>query len=126
MPVFKKVSFTCVFSPGTAALLKQMKDLPRMLYKVDIDVKDLQSNGGIQTVSVTICQCRNGVCMGKDRSASLGSLAWLAMLLPLILLLLLCEFHIGAHANCAGFSRTKPGEPQSFMLTPNDNSPHCV
>uniref|UniRef100_H3CL82 Desmocollin 2 like n=1 Tax=Tetraodon nigroviridis TaxID=99883 RepID=H3CL82_TETNG len=74
----------------TAALLKPIKDLPRRLYKVDIDVKDLQGNGDIQTVSVRICQCINGVCMATDRLASMGSLAWLAMLLPLLLLLLLC------------------------------------
>lgn len=109
MPALKKVSFTCVFSSDTAALLKQVKDLPRTLYKVDIDVKDLQSNGGIQTVLVRVCQCRNGICMAKDPSASLGSLAWLAMLLPLALLLLLCESHSGAQANCAVFSRTNPG-----------------
>lgn len=72
-------------------MLRQVKDLPRNLYKVDVDVKDLQSNGGIQTVSVRICQCRNGACMPKEHSASLGSLGWLALLLPLALLLLLCE-----------------------------------
>lgn len=93
MPVLNKVSLTCVSSPDTAALLKPIKDLPRRLYKVDIDVKDLQGNGDIQTVSVRICQCINGVCMATDRLASMGSLAWLAMLLPLLLLLLLCEFH---------------------------------
>lgn len=87
------MSVTCGFSPATTALLKQMKDLPRGLYKVDIDIKDLQGIGGIQTVSVSICQCRNGVCMAKESSVSMGSLAWLAMLLPLALLLLLCEFH---------------------------------
>ncbi|XP_011617136.2 desmocollin-2-like [Takifugu rubripes] len=75
---------------GTAAVLKQVKDLPRRVYEVDIDVKDLQSNGGIQTVSVRVCQCRNGACMAQDSSSSLGSLGWLALLLPLALLLLLC------------------------------------
>lgn len=73
-------------------MLKQVKDLPRRVYKVDIDVKDLQSNGGIQTVSVRVCECRNGACVAQDNSSSLGSLGWLAMLLPLALLLLLCEF----------------------------------
>lgn len=82
----------CVSSPATAAVLKPVKDLPRRVYKVDIDVKDLQSNGGIQTVSVRVCQCRNGACVAQDSSSSLGSLGWLAMLLPLALLLLLCEW----------------------------------
>lgn len=86
--------FTRVFSPpDTAALLSQKKDLPRNVYKVDIDVKDLQGNGGIQRALVRICHCRNGACMAKDSSVSMGSLAWLAILLPLALLLLLCEFH---------------------------------
>lgn len=70
-----------------------MKELPRGMYKVDVDVRDAQSNGGIQTVKVRICQCRNGACMPKDSSVSLGALALLAMLLPLALLLLLCESH---------------------------------
>lgn len=108
MPVLNKVSFTCVSSPDTAVLVKQIKDLPRRLYKVDIDVKDLQGNGGIQTVSIRVCQCRNGVCMAKDRSAAPGSLAWLAMLLPLLLLLLLCEFHT---AGLCASSRTSPALP---------------
>lgn len=82
--------------PATAAVLKQVKELPRTVYKVDIDVKDLQSNGGIQTVSVRVCQCRNGACVAQDSSSSLGSLGWLAMLLPLAALLLLCEFHAAA------------------------------
>lgn len=125
MPVLKKVSrcLTCVFSPDTAALLKQMKDLPRRLYKVDIDVKDLQSNGGIQTVSVRVCQCRNGACIAKDRSMSLGSLAWLAMLLPLALLLLLCEFHT---VELTPTVPRSPEQTQSFMLTPDENWPRCV
>lgn len=81
-----------VSSPATAAVLKQAKDLPRRVYQVDVDVKDLQSNGGIQTVSVRVCQCRNGACVAQDSSSSLGPLGWLAMLLPLALLLLLCEW----------------------------------
>lgn len=72
-------------------MLKQAKDLPRRVYQVDVDVKDLQSYGGIQTVSVRVCQCRNGACVAQDSSSSLGPLGWLAMLLPLALLLLLCE-----------------------------------
>lgn len=100
-----------------------MKDLPRGLYKVDIDIKDLQGNGGIQTVSVRICQCRNGVCVAKDRSASVGSLAWLAMLLPLALLLLLCEFHAGVLTPTLLCS---PEQTQSVMLTADENWPRCV
>lgn len=96
-PVFQPL--LRLFSPpGTAAVLKQTKDLPRKVYKVDVDVRDLQGIGGIQTVSVRVCQCRNDVCMAKDSSAVLGSLGWLALLLPLALLLLLCEFHVPARA----------------------------
>ncbi|GAA6234746.1 desmocollin-2 [Lates japonicus] len=75
---------------ATAATLAHTKDLPRGLYKVPVVIKDLQGHGGIQTATVRICQCRNGVCLAEDRSVSLGGLALLAMLLPLALLLLLC------------------------------------
>uniref|UniRef100_A0A665VP38 Desmocollin-2-like n=1 Tax=Echeneis naucrates TaxID=173247 RepID=A0A665VP38_ECHNA len=58
-------------------------------YTVPVEIKDLQGYGGIQMVPVRICQCRNGVCLARDRSVSLGGLALLTMLLPLALLLLL-------------------------------------
>ncbi|KAF7668466.1 hypothetical protein LDENG_00008050 [Lucifuga dentata] len=74
----------------TAATLEQIKYLARGIYKVPLDVKDLQGFGKKQTVNVRICQCRNGVCLAKKSSVSLGALALLAMLLPLALLLLLC------------------------------------
>ncbi|XP_077580450.1 desmocollin 2-like protein [Stigmatopora nigra] len=73
----------------TAATLNQLKDLPLRLHKVPVEVKDLQGNGKIQTVNVRLCQCRNGACLTKPWSASLGPLGWLAFLLPLLLLLLL-------------------------------------
>lgn len=110
------VAFPCVFSPDTAALLKQEKDLLRKIHKVDIDVKDLQSNGGIQTVSVRICQCRNGVCLEKDSSVSMGSMAWLAMLLPLALLLLLCEFHPGVLVAAALWTPEQTQPDKIFQL----------
>lgn len=69
-----------------------MKHLPRGIYTVNVEVKDLQSNGGIQSVKIRICECRNGECLAKEHSVSLGGLGLLAMLLPLVLLLLLCEF----------------------------------
>ncbi|XP_040910707.1 desmocollin 2 like [Toxotes jaculatrix] len=75
---------------GTTAILKSKKELPMGIYTVGIDVKDLQGFGDVQTLTVRICECRNGACLIKDRSATLGGLAILAMLLPLALLLLLC------------------------------------
>ncbi|XP_030017235.1 desmocollin 2-like protein [Sphaeramia orbicularis] len=73
----------------TAATLQQMKALHTGPHKVQVEVRDLQGNGKIQTVEVRICQCRNGVCPAKLKSASLGPLGILALLLPLFLLLLL-------------------------------------
>lgn len=74
----------------TAATLQQIKELPTRTYDVHLNVKDLQGFGRVQTAKVRICQCRNGACLTKPRSVSLGALALLAMLLPLALLLLLC------------------------------------
>lgn len=83
--------FTCVSSSDTSAILKQTKELPTGVYSVPIDVKDLQGYGKTQTAKIRICQCKNGVCPAKQSSVTLGPLALLAMLLPLALLLLLCE-----------------------------------
>ncbi len=80
-----------VSSLGTAAVLQQMKELNTGIHEVSIDVTDLQGAGETQTMNVRICQCRNGACMTKPSSVSFGALALLAMLLPLALLLLLCE-----------------------------------
>nr|XP_046264009.1 desmocollin 2 like [Scatophagus argus] len=74
----------------TAATLKQLKELPTGIHDVPVEVTDLQGFGKKQTVKVRICQCRNGACLAKESSVSLGALALLAMLLPLALLLLLC------------------------------------
>lgn len=73
----------------TAFTLKQEKELHTGVHKVDVMVTDLQSMGKVQTVTVRICRCVNGVCPAKKASATLGGLGWLAMLLPLLLLLLL-------------------------------------
>ncbi|AWP04020.1 putative desmocollin-1-like [Scophthalmus maximus] len=75
---------------ATAASLSHNKELPTGIYTVPVAVADLQDFGKTQTVTVRICQCRNGRCLAKDSSVSLGGLAVLAMLLPLLLLLLLC------------------------------------
>lgn len=80
-----------VSSPETAATLTQIKALHMGIHRVPIDITDLQGFGKRQTANVRLCQCRNGVCLAKQSSVSLGSLALLAMLLPLALLLLLCE-----------------------------------
>ena len=70
-----------------------MKALPRGEHKVSIIVKDVQGSGDVQTVTVKLCQCSSdGTCEATDKSVSFGPLGVLAMLLPLALLLLLCEF----------------------------------
>lgn len=78
-------------SPDTAATLTHAKNLPMGIHDVDIDVQDQQSVGRVQTVRVRICECRNGVCLAKERSVTFGPMGLLALLLPLFLLLLLCE-----------------------------------
>lgn len=72
--------------------MKHIKELPTGIYNVPMDVTDLQGFGTRQTVAVRICQCINEACLDKESSVSLGGLALLAMLLPLALLLLLCEY----------------------------------
>ncbi|KAM9845093.1 desmocollin 2-like protein [Aulostomus maculatus] len=74
----------------TAATLQHVKDLPTGTYDVPLYVSDLQGFGKKQTAKVRICECRNGQCLNKPLSISLGPMALLAMLLPLALLLLLC------------------------------------
>lgn len=78
-------------SSDTAATLTHTKDLPTGIHDVDIEVQDQQSFGKVQTVRVRICECRNGVCLAKEKSVTLGPMGILALLLPLFLLLLLCE-----------------------------------
>ncbi|XP_010742116.3 desmocollin 2-like protein [Larimichthys crocea] len=73
----------------TAATLSQLKEIPTGIHEVDVMVTDLQGSGDLQTVKVRICQCRDGVCLAKASSVSLGPLGILALLLPLALLLLL-------------------------------------
>lgn len=82
---------TCPSSADTAATLTHTKELPTGIYDVNVEVKDLQGYGKVQTVNVRICQCKNGVCLAKQKSVELGPLGILALLLPLALLLLLCK-----------------------------------
>ncbi|XP_069013535.1 desmocollin 2-like protein [Embiotoca jacksoni] len=74
----------------TAATLEQIKALPTGNHEVPMIVSDLQGKSRPQTVNVKICQCRDGVCLAKQSSVSLGPLGLLTLLLPLALLLLLC------------------------------------
>uniref|UniRef100_A0A3B4ZHU3 Desmocollin-2-like n=1 Tax=Stegastes partitus TaxID=144197 RepID=A0A3B4ZHU3_9TELE len=92
----------------TAGTLQQMKELPTGIYKVPMKVTDLQGFGRDQTVNVRICQCRNGVCLAKDRSVTLGGMGILALLLPLALLLLLRE------------------SPTTIILPTEQSRLHCV
>ncbi|XP_042353536.1 desmocollin 2 like isoform X2 [Plectropomus leopardus] len=73
----------------TAATLQQLKELPTGKHDVGMVVSDLQGSSKEQTAKVRICQCRNGACMTKPSSISLGPLGILTLLLPLLLLLLL-------------------------------------
>lgn len=61
------------------------------IHEVDIEVMDQQSLSKVQTVKVRICECKNGVCLAKQKSVTFGPMGWLALLLPLLLLLLLCK-----------------------------------
>lgn len=81
----------CLSSTDTAVTLTHTKELPTGIYDVDIEAKDLQGHGKVQTVKVRICQCKNGACMAKETSVTLGPLGILTLLLPLALLLLLCK-----------------------------------
>lgn len=83
--------FFYLCSPVTAATLTLLKPLPLGEHSVPIHVTDLQGNGKEQTVKVRICKCKNGACLPIENSVTLGPLGILAMLLPLALLLLLCE-----------------------------------
>uniref|UniRef100_A0A3Q0SDK9 Desmocollin 2 like n=1 Tax=Amphilophus citrinellus TaxID=61819 RepID=A0A3Q0SDK9_AMPCI len=73
----------------TAATLQQVKEIYIGMHAVDLIVRDLQGNGKTQTVNVKVCKCNNGVCLGKDKSVSLGPMGILTLLLPVALLLLL-------------------------------------
>uniref|UniRef100_A0A8C6UXC0 Desmocollin 2 like n=1 Tax=Neogobius melanostomus TaxID=47308 RepID=A0A8C6UXC0_9GOBI len=71
-------SWTVVKLNDSAATLQQKKELHIGVHTVKVMVRDLQGSGKEQTVTVRICQCVNGVCLGV-----------LTLLLPFLLLLLL-------------------------------------
>ncbi|KAJ8267896.1 hypothetical protein COCON_G00130680 [Conger conger] len=81
--------WTVVKVNDTAALLQQAKELPTGNYDVPLEIKDQQSLGDQQTVTVRVCQCRSGRCPAPLKSISLGVWGILALLLGLALLLLL-------------------------------------
>lgn len=74
----------------SAATLQQLKELHTGVHEVHVLVTDLQGEGKVQTLTVKICRCINGVCLAKQTSAQLGGLGVLTMLLPFLLLFLLC------------------------------------
>lgn len=81
-----------VCSLGTSALLEPAVDLPNGIYQVPILVKDLQGFGKEQEVSIRLCECtKEGVCVPRSLSTTLGVWGILALLLGLLLLLLLCK-----------------------------------
>lgn len=89
LPTNNKGEWTVTKTNDTAAILAQAKPLYTGMHEVDVEVKDLQGFGQVQTVKVRICKCVNGVCPAKKSSVTFGGLGVLAMLLPLLLLLLL-------------------------------------
>ncbi|KAG7488411.1 hypothetical protein MATL_G00034310 [Megalops atlanticus] len=76
----------------TSVVLEQTRDLPTGQYTIPLLVKDLQSFGKVQTVTVRICQCSGGACVAQQSSTALGVWGILAILLALALLVLLCIF----------------------------------
>lgn len=90
LPDDQKGSWSLEPHNATAVWLKQTKVLNTGKHDVNVEVTDLQGFGDPQTVVVRVCQCRNGACMDKPSSISLGPLGILTLLLPLLLLLLLC------------------------------------
>uniref|UniRef100_A0A673XT23 Desmocollin 2 like n=1 Tax=Salmo trutta TaxID=8032 RepID=A0A673XT23_SALTR len=73
-----------------SAVLEQMVEMARGVYTVPVHVTDLQNKGGVQVLSVRVCQCLGGECVAKRSSVSVGIWGVLAMLLAFLLLLLLC------------------------------------
>lgn len=66
-------------------------EMARGVYTVPVHVTDLQNKGGVQVLSLRVCQCLGGECVAKRSSVSVGIWGVLAMLLAFLLLLLLCE-----------------------------------
>ncbi|KAK6313884.1 hypothetical protein J4Q44_G00153430 [Coregonus suidteri] len=73
-----------------SAVLEQVVEMARGVYAVPVRVTDLQDKGGVQVLSVRVCQCLGGECVAKRSSVSVGIWGVLAMLLAFLLLLLLC------------------------------------
>ncbi|XP_023859643.1 desmocollin 2-like protein [Salvelinus sp. IW2-2015] len=73
-----------------SAVLEQVVEMARGVYTVPVHLTDLQNKGGVQVLSVRVCQCLGGECVAKRSSVSVGIWGVLAMLLAFLLLLLLC------------------------------------
>lgn len=80
--------YTCLDS---SAVLTQTVDLASDVYKVPVEVKDLQGSGEVQIVTVRLCECENDKCKDRSVSTKLGVLGILALILGPLLLLLLCK-----------------------------------
>ncbi|XP_018613055.2 desmocollin-3-like [Scleropages formosus] len=83
-------SWTIIRLNGTAALLQEAKELPVGNYTVPLFVRDQQSLGAEQMVTVRVCHCADGECLPPRRSVALGLWGLLAALLGLVLLVLFC------------------------------------
>ncbi|XP_062858575.1 desmocollin 2-like protein [Trichomycterus rosablanca] len=99
----------------TSAVLEQTVDLANNIYKVPVQVQDLQGSGEVQTVTVRVCGCdRNGECKAQSVSSKLGAGGILALLLAPLLLLLLCLLCV--------FACTTKREKMAFALDDADGS----
>ncbi|XP_062858256.1 desmocollin 2-like protein [Trichomycterus rosablanca] len=99
----------------TSAVLEQTVDLANDIYKVPVQVKDLQGSGEVQIVTVRVCECvRNGECKAQSVSRKLGPGGILALLLAPLLLLLLCLLCV--------FACTTKREKMAFALDDADGS----
>lgn len=53
-------------------MLEQVVEMARGVYTVPVHVTDLQNKGGVQVLSLRVCQCLGGECVAKRSSVSVG------------------------------------------------------
>ncbi|XP_064202385.1 desmocollin 2-like protein [Anguilla rostrata] len=109
---------------GKSAMLQQAKELPTGNYKVPVVIKDQQSSGGVQTITVRVCQCVNGKCPDPLKSSALGVWGILALLFGLALLLLLAVCCAMRCSNKAEkFEMVDGMDGGGMLLTSNTEAP---
>ncbi|XP_053322205.1 desmocollin-3-like [Spea bombifrons] len=104
--------WTIVDADGQSARIQPKGDLALGTYEIPVVVVDQQGHGRTQTVTVSKCDCADGInCSNRfsDRWAALGGLAILLMVLAALLLaalmccLLACKCGSGAGKGKLGF-----------------------